>query len=413
MEFDNLPEGWNDLKLGSLCKVSSSKRIFSREYVDSGIPFYRSKEIIEKANQQQISSPLYISRERFNEIKSKYDVPEEGNILITSVGTIGIPYIVKENEEFYFKDGNLTILNNYKKNTISHFLYYWINSKKTQEQIDSVLIGTTQKALTIQNLKNLKIKLPTLREQQKIALILSAFDDKIELNNQINKNLEDMAQALFKSWFVDFEPFLDGEFEESELGMIPKGWSVDTIGNISNVITGKTPSTRQTENYGGKYKFITIPDMHNNIFIIKTERSLSEIGNQAQPKKLIPENSLIVSCIATVGLVSIVSEPSHTNQQINSVVCKDTLLYYLYSFFKLYAEDLKQLGSAGTATLNVNKTTFEGIKVILPTINMLEEYTNKVKPFFEQIKINTLQNQTLSKQRDTLLPKLMSGEIRV
>ena len=276
-----------------------------------------------------------------------------------------------------------------------------------------------------------------MSEQKKIASILKSLDDKIEVNNQMNQTLEEMAQVIFKEWFVEFNfPItpnfgsspLDkgeggkilgykdngGEMVDSELGMIPVGWRVEELKELGEIITGKTPSTKKKENYNGTYPFITIPDMHGKTFISKTERSLSEEGHKVQSKKLLPINSIIVSCIATVGLVGINTKPSHTNQQINSIVPKyESYLFYIYELIKSKKGLLYQLGSAGTTTLNVNKGVFEKIEVLEPNKEIIEKFYKLMKPVYNTILQNQLESEALSKTRNTLLPKLMSGEVRV
>lgn len=438
-----MSSNWETYKLADLCDIGSSKRIFQHEYVDNGIPFFRSKEVIDKAlGSFEPKDLLFISHDKFNEIKSKYNVPKAGELLLSSVGNrSGIPYVIKETDgDFYFKDGNLTWFRNFKK-LDSDFLFYWINSSVGQNALNGIMIGSAQKALTISGLQNLTLTIPPLPIQKKIAHILSTLDDKIELNRKMNQTLEEMASAIFKSWFVDFDPvhakancedeaeleniakelgiskeILDlfpSEFIESEMGMIPKGWEVKAISSIGQVITGKTPPTTQKENYGDRYPFITIPDMHNQVYITKTERYLSDVGNNVQKNKLIPKNSLIVSCIATVGLISINSEDSHTNQQINSIVCDEKNLYYLYFILKNMKETLIMYGSSGTATLNVNKSTFENIEFIKSSDILIQRFFKFVNPIFGDILENTKQIQILEKTRDTLLPKLLSGEIDV
>jgi type I restriction enzyme, S subunit len=206
----------------------------------------------------------------------------------------------------------------------------------------------------------------------------------------------------------------DGVGGGSDLGLIPKGWSVKELGEVAEIITGKTPSTKKPENYGNKYPFITIPDMHKHVFITKSERYLSEKGNKVQENKLIPENSIQVSCIATVGLVSINIEPSHTNQQINSVVPFDkNALYFFYEYLKTMEDRLKAIGSTGSTTLNVNKGQFERIKYIIPSDTILEDYYIKVKSIYLKLLENQKQNNNLILIRDTILPKLMNGEIKI
>lgn len=252
-------------KLGRICDVSSSKRIFAKEYVSSGVPFYRGKEIIQLKNNKPLSEPLYISHEKYEEIKNKFGVPQIGDILITSVGTIGESYQIKSSEPFYFKDGNVTRLSNFNLEEVNpKYLYYWINSSDFMKQVDNILIGTTQKALTIENLKNLEIDLPDLSTQKKIANLLSSLDDKIEINNKINQELEELGQALYTKWFVNFDfPNKDGkpykssggEMIESELGMIPRGWKVKSLDELASIVTGKQNANIKTDN--GEFEFFT------------------------------------------------------------------------------------------------------------------------------------------------------------
>ena len=202
MSNSELPSGWKESRLGDVVDVGSSKRIFYKEYVGQGIPFYRSKEIIEKYSGQKVSSELFITLEKFNELKEKFGVPFEGDILLTSVGTLGVPYIVK-NEEFYFKDGNLTWFKNYTDAINNLYLYYWLISPVGKNELDMSSIGSTQRALTIKGLKFLKINLPPLAEQKAIAEVLSSLDDKIDLLHKQNQTLEDMAQTLFREWFIE------------------------------------------------------------------------------------------------------------------------------------------------------------------------------------------------------------------
>jgi type I restriction enzyme S subunit len=200
-----------------------------------------------------------------------------------------------------------------------------------------------------------------------------------------------------------------------ELGKeIPKGWEVRALSDIGDVICGKTPPTKNPENYGDMFLFITIPDMHGNTFIIETEKRLSSIGAATQPKKELPPLSVCVSCIATPGLVSLTHLPSHTNQQINSIVCnKDVSPYFTYLTMSYLSDHITLLGSGGTATLNLNKTNFSAIKILVSDLKTMKSFHLAVKNLFEQILINMQETQTLRQIRDALLPKLLSGEIQV
>jgi type I restriction enzyme S subunit len=301
-------------------------------------------------------------------------------------------------------------------------------------QLNKMHIGTSQPLLTQEILNNIQINLPPLPVQCRIASVLSCLDDKIELNNRINANLEAQAQAIFKNWFVDFEPvhakaegrkpkglnpeiakLFPKDFQQSELGEIPKGWKVDMVVEVAKeIICGKTPSTLIKSYFGYDIPFITIPDMHGQVYITSTERSLSLEGASSQRGKMLPADSICVSCIATAGLVSLTSELSQTNQQINSIICKDMISpFYIYFIMRNLSEHIKMLGSSGSATNNLNKSEFSKIKIIIPSDEIMSQYSFYIKPFFERIKNNQKENITLSQLRDTLLPKLLIGEVEV
>ena len=176
-------------KLNEMCKIGSSKRIYLSEYTESGIPFYRGKEIIEKSRGAKVPSELYISYEKYEEIKSKFNVPKIGDILISAVGTLGKTWLVDE-EKFYFKDGNLVWLYDFNNAIINNkFLYYKLKSKWFSDVIDGISIGSTQKAITIEQLRNVELDVPDINKQCKIVKVLDSIFDKIAVNTKINDNL--------------------------------------------------------------------------------------------------------------------------------------------------------------------------------------------------------------------------------
>ena len=215
-----------------------------------------------------------------------------------------------------------------------------------------------------------------------------------------------MAQAIFKSWFVDFEPFG---------GEQPANWAIGTISDISaDIVCGKTPSTKVAEYFGEDIPFITIPDMHSIVYVTSTERSLSTAGAESQRGKTVPPNSICVSCIATAGLVALTSVPSQTNQQINTIVCKDGISpYFVYLTMVGMADHIKMLGSSGSATSNLNKGQFSKIELVIPENSDIKEFAALVEPLFKAIKANQQENALLAGTRDALLPRLMSGELSV
>lgn len=222
----------------------------------------------------------------------------------------------------------------------------------------------------------------------------------------LNNNLEQQAQAIFKSWFIDFHPF-DGNR--------PIDWITGIIDDLgAEIICGKTPVTKRKEYYGGNIPFITIPDMHVCVYNVSTERYLSAAGVASQPKKTLPPNTVCVSCIGTAGLVTLVSEKSQSNQQINAVVPKEGIsVYYIYLLMQTLSETINKLGQSGSTIVNLNKTQFGKIPVTIPSEKVLRNFDTLCKPLFEMILSNQKENIKLTNLRDTLLPRLMSGELDV
>ena len=194
-ELGMIPKGWEVKTIGDLCEVGSSKRIFMKEYVEEGIPFFRGKEVIQKSKGENISTELFITKERYKEIKDKFGVPSKNDILLTSVGTLGIPYLV-DDEEFYFKDGNLTWFKNFNEEIFRYYVYQWLLSSEGKKSIDEVTIGSTQKALTINALKSMKLVIPSKNTLNKYQGFISSNIENIRENNVQKFNLIDLRDSL-------------------------------------------------------------------------------------------------------------------------------------------------------------------------------------------------------------------------
>ena len=183
---DGIPEGWDINRIVDLFDITSSKRVYLADYVDAGIPFYRSKEIIQLSQGQAITEPLYISNAAYENFKNKYGAPEKNDILITSVGTIGVSYLV-DGHEFYFKDGNLTWIKSGSNKALSLFLFQWLNSQSGKQQLLQSTIGTSQSALTIENLKKIKLIIPTkalIEDYYQKAHFMLEQKSALQMNNR-------------------------------------------------------------------------------------------------------------------------------------------------------------------------------------------------------------------------------------
>jgi type I restriction enzyme S subunit len=227
-------EGFRKARMSDLCEITSSKRIFAADYVSEGVPFYRGREITEKyRGNLDVSTELFITEEKFSAIERKFGAPKPGDLLLTSVGTLGSVYVVKPGERFYFKDGNLTWFRHFKE-LDSRFLYYWLVSPLGRAELKKCTIGVAQPALTIVLLKGMEIQLPPLSVQRRVAGILSAYDVLTENSQRRIRILEAMARALYREWFVHFR------FPGNEklprvafpLGDIPQGWQVKVVKDI-------------------------------------------------------------------------------------------------------------------------------------------------------------------------------------
>ena len=302
------------------------------------------------------------------------------------------------------------------------FVYYFFEYIK--KEIQKSASGSIQDNINIDYLSKMRIKVPEKDYQDKIVEVLSSIDKKILLNNQINQELEAMAKTLYDYWFVQFDfPDQNGKPYKSSGGKmvynpelkreIPEGWGVVTLGDFeSKIITGKTPSRANSDNFGGEIPFITIGDIRGNTFIYSTSESLTDLGASVQQNKYLPEGSLCVSCIATVGEIGFTTEWSHTNQQINSIVFEDeTNRYYLYFALKNYFENANASAKTGNTFANMNKEDFSGIRIILPSEEIKKNFHEISEPYFAQIKCLQGQNQELTQLRDWLLPMLMNGQV--
>ena len=281
------------------------------------------------------------------------------------------------------------------------YLMLWFSRPEFDRYARYMSHGSVREIFGWDELCKVELPVPPVDEQRSIVKAYQTITERIELKRRINDNLEAAALSIYKCFFVDYIPF-DGSQ--------PSSWKEVTVDDIaSDVICGKTPPTADPQNYGGTIPFITIPDMHGSVYTTSTARFLSEKGASTQPGKMLPANSVCVSCIASVGLVCLTAEPSQTNQQINSIICKDQISpFYVYTKMTTLNEYLKQLGAGGSTTLNINKTLFGQIPILLPDEASMKEYHNKVEPLFSSIRENQYEIQHLESLKRLLLSQISS-----
>lgn len=389
----------------------------SSEYVDEGVPFLRSLNVNAYSyNPNQIK---YISKEFHQKIRKSSLRP--GDVVAVRTGNPGVSCVIPDE----LPDANCSdlVVIRCGDKLDPHFVSYYINSV-TRSHVKNQLVGAIQKHFNIGSAKELPF--PNLDKDQQISCsqALRAINKKIALNNLINTELEAMAKLIYDYWFVQFDfPDANGKPYKSSGGKmvynvtlkrdIPEGWSVESLARMEpNIVTGKTPSTKKSENFNGNIPFVCIGDVRGNMHITSTAIALSKVGAETQSNKYIPEGAICVTCIASPGLVGFTSEESQTNQQLNTVVCsRFENRYYLYLYLKNYFRFAK--AKSGNTFANMNKGDFSSIQVVKPRKDNLERFSDLLKPSIEKVLVNSKENRKLIELRDWLLPMLMNGQVTV
>ena len=358
------------------------------------------------------------------DIVEKFELKKDDIVIARTGNTIGVVKYIDKDIKSVYNNGLIRIKIDDEFN--SKFIYYNLISEDFKSFIYGISAGTsTQPNMKIEHMLQYKINKFSLEEQEKIANILSSLDDKIELNNEMNKTLEEMAQSIFKRWFVDFEfPSEDGEpykssggeMVDSELGMIPKGWEVKTLDYVGDIVSGGTPSTKNEEYYGGDISWITPKDLsgYNRKFISKGERSITELGLQKSSAKLLPKGTVLFSSRAPIGYVAIAEKEVSTNQGFKSVVCNEEIMNnnYVYYFLKYNKENIENV-SSGSTFKEISGSHMKNIKIIVPSKFILDKFNDLIKSFDSLLKKNYEDIDILEQIRDSLLPKLMTGDVNL
>jgi type I restriction enzyme, S subunit len=387
------PEGpndmsWNKIRLSEVCSMRTGKLDSNAAVKGGQYPFFTC------------------AQETFQIDKPAFDTEA---VLLGGNNAAGIFPLKYYNGQFNAYQRTYVIEALDPQALSTRFLYFALRPALSHFQ--SASIGAATQYLTKTILDNFKITLPPIEIQHRIGNLLGAYDDLIENNRRRIQLLEQSARMLYKEWFVRLR-FPGHEHVKIKDG-IPEGWKLGTIADLGNIVTGKTPIKKDESFYGEDIPFIKTPDMHGNTMVVHTQESLSGKGANSQPSKTLPSRSILVSCIGTVGIVSLNAAPAQTNQQINSIVPKAGSLRY-WAYFM--AKELKPLleGMGGGATMpNVNKSKFSAIKTVIPPEIILDQFNLYVADQVDQIGHLTLMNLQLIKARDLILPRLMNGEIAV
>ena len=302
-----------------------------------------------------------------------------------------------------------------KENTDSKYLYYLLSQQAFFDYVMSGAKGCKMPRGDKKQIMQWPVNIPAIDVQKKVVAILSSLDNKIRLNRRINDNLEEQAKALFKSWFVDFEPFKNGPFADSELGKIPQGWTIGTLSDVGDVIGGGTPSKAVSEYYTNEgIAWITPKDLSTNNckFISRGETDISELGYKNSNAKLMPRGSILFSSRAPIGYISIAKNEICTNQGFKTIVPQKAGTCFIYYFLRNNTSKIESMAS-GSTFKEASGGLMKLLKVIIPTKEILTNFEKAVQPLFDMQENNEDESIRLSVLRDTLLPKLMSGELSV
>ena len=294
-------------------------------------------------------------------------------------------------------------------------LKYYTHSKPYYDWVQSFGTGSTRGNINAKTYANMPITLPSRDIQDKIVDVLKSLDDKIAVNKQINDNLEQLAQALFKSWFVDFEPFRDQPFVESELGMIPNGWRVGTLKEFGDIVGGSTPSKAKPEYYTNNgIAWLTPKDLSisQRKFTSKGEIDITQEGYESCSTKLMPRGTVLFSSRAPIGYITIAKNDICTNQGFKSVIPKLAGTAFLYCFLKESTQEIENKAT-GSTFKEASGALMKSLPSIIPEKAVLSVFEDLLNPLFYQQEVVEEENSLLSSLRDTLLPRLMSGELKV
>ena len=366
-------EEWKEYSLSDIAKYSQGKQIpIQLQYEEKNDSLIRFIRIVDYTSNWS-QPPRYVLKD------SKYHIKSD-DIIMIRYGTPGK----------VFRGHEGLIANNMFKISVNEdiidkgFAFWYLSMDIIFKQLMSFQASTTMPAISFGMLKNITIKVPSKKTQLKITKIFDTIDDKIEVNRRINEQLEELAQALFKSWFVDFEPFKDGEFVESELGMIPEGWNVGKFTDIIDIKGGGTPKTDIAEYWNGDIPFFTPKDI-NDVFCISTEKNITDLGLSKCSSKLYSKNTVFITARGTVGKVCMAGRDMAMNQTCYALIGKKNFgQHFIYMQTISIVERMKKKAN-GAVFSAITTRDFDSEKIIIPSLDIVSDYLMKIEPLYESI----------------------------
>jgi type I restriction enzyme S subunit len=381
--------------------IGDGYRAKNDELASKGLPFARAGNINDGF---RFDDADHFPEENLARVGNKVSQP--GDVVFTSKGTVGRFAFVRQTTPRFVYSPQLCFWRSLDHEEIDpHFLYYWMFSREFFVQFKGVA-GQTDMAeyVSLRDQRRMHMTLPSRDEQRAIAHILGTLDDKIELNRRMNETLEAMARAIFKSWFVD-----------ATQNGIPKGWKVAPIGDCVSVFGGSTPSTDDPTFWNGEIAFATPKDLASLTapVLLGTERRITKTGLARISSGLLPRGTVLLSSRAPIGYLAISEIPIAVNQGFIAMVCDRILPNHYVLHWARQSMDVIIGNANGTTFLEISKRNFRPIPVIVPPPDVLEAFVGRTEPLYARIVSNLRESSTLAAIRDALLPKLLSGEIRV
>jgi len=424
------------VELKSLCTLitkGTTPTTLGRRFAEKGINFIKSESI---GYDGSIQSSAFAHIDEPTHAELKRSQIAESDILYTIAG-VHLGKCASARKEHLPANTNqaVAIIRVDPARAVSRFVEYVLRNRSFVAMVNAGVAQSAQPNVNLTEIGRFQIPLLPLAEQRAIAHILGALDDKIELNRRMNETLEAMARAIFKSWFVAFDPvraksegckpygmnvataaLFPSSFQDSPLGKIPKGWAVAPIGEATQVTGGSTPKTDEARFWEeGTYYFATPKDLSQvaGPILLATERKITEAGLAQIGSGLLPSGTVLLSSRAPIGYTAITDVPVAVNQGIAAMKCNAALPnHYVYFWTK---ENLDTIISHanGSTFLEISKGNFRRIEAVVPPVNVVKAFRDLVAPMFLRITNDLKESQTLAALRDTLLPKLISGEIRI
>lgn len=400
---------WKKVKLQEICESISDGDHLPPPKAEKGIPFVTISNI--KDNQLDFTDTMFVPETYYEKLDNKRKA-KTGDILYSVVGSFGIPVLLKRDEKFVFQR-HIAIL---RPNKIeSSFLYYTMLGRDFYAKADAAAIGAAQRTVSLTSLRNIEICLPPLETQQKIAGILSAYDDLIENNRRQIKLLEEAAQKLYKEWFVKLN--FPGHENVKIVDGIPEGWIETDINSICTKINaGGTPNRKKSEYWTDKdVKWFKTKELQD-CWLYDSEEYISQKGLENSSAKIFPENTILMAIYAspTLGRLGILTNEACCNQAALCMIANEEIISYQWLYLKLL--ELREYFNSvarGAGQQNISADVVKNKTILLPSKSLLDIFTKIIKPYFDKIRYLQNQIQLLQSARDKLLPKLMNGEVEV